>query len=83
MPDGVAVDRGVTVEPLQVLEEFDVGELWMLRPWQYAEELIIGFSRFTSIENLRKRLKKIYPNLTALEEIADEKGILILSLFRA
>ena len=55
----------------------------MLRPWQYAEELIIGFSRFTSIENLRKRLKKIYPNLTALEEIADEKGILILSLFRA
>ena len=66
----------------RVLEEFDVGELWMLRPWQYAEELIDRFSRFTSVENLRKRLKKIYPNLTALEELADEKGIPICEPFQ-
>ena len=66
----------------KVLEEFDVGEIWMLRPWQYAEELINRFSRFTSVENLRKRLKAIYPNLTALEEIADEKGIPIYEPFQ-
>ena len=66
----------------QVLEEFKVGELWMLRPWLYADELIGRFSRFTSVENLRNRLKQIYPNLTALEEIAAAKGIPIYEPFQ-
>ena len=66
----------------KVLEEFEIGQLWMLRPWLYAEELIDRFSRFTSIENLRKRLKTIYPNLTALEEIAAEKEIPIYEPFQ-
>ena len=66
----------------KVLEEFEVGELWILRPWLYAEELIDRFSRFTSVENLRKRLKEIYPNLTALEEIAAENGVPICEPFQ-
>jgi len=66
----------------KVLEEFEVGELWMLRPWIYADELIDRFSRFTSVENLIRRLKDIYPNISALEEIADEQDISIYDPFQ-
>lgn len=65
-----------------VLETFEVGHLWMLRPWVYADEIIDRFSRFSSVENLKKRLKEIYPNIAALEEIADEKGIPIYEPFQ-
>ena len=66
----------------KVLEEFKVRELWMLRPWIYAGELIDRFTRFSSVANLSKRLKEIYPNLTALEEIASQKGIVIYEPFQ-
>ena len=66
----------------RVLQEFEVKELWMLRPWLYANEIIDRFSRFTSVENLQIRLKKIYPNIAALEEIAVEKGIPIQAPFQ-
>jgi beta-lactamase superfamily II metal-dependent hydrolase len=65
-----------------VLETFEIGHLWMLRPWEYAHEIIDRFSRFSSVENLKRRLKEIYPNLAALEEIADEKGIPIFEPFQ-
>jgi glyoxylase-like metal-dependent hydrolase (beta-lactamase superfamily II) len=55
-----------------VLEVFDVGELWMLRPWVYADEIIHRFEHYSSVENLKRRLKQIYPNLAALEEIAEK-----------
>jgi hypothetical protein len=59
----------------KVLEEYSVNELWMLRPWMYAEGLIERFSRFKNVENLIQRLKEIYPNIAALEELAESKGI--------
>ena len=65
-----------------VLEEFEVSELWMLRPWDYVDELIDRFARFTNKENLKKRLKEIYPNIDALEEIAEEKDIPIYEPFQ-
>lgn len=65
-----------------VLEQFDVGHLWMLRPWNYAEEIIDRFTRFTSVENLQRRLKELYPNIAALEEIAEDKGIGIYEPFQ-
>lgn len=60
-PDG---DHAVGLRKL--FEEYEIGELWMLRPWLYADELIDRFSRFTSVENLAKRLREIYPNIAAL-----------------
>lgn len=66
----------------KVLEEFEIGALWMLRPWNYADELIDRFKRFISVENLIKRLKDIYSNLTTLEEIAIEKNIPIYEPFQ-
>ena len=66
----------------EVLETFDVSELWMLRPWLYADELIDRFARFSNVENLVRRLKEVYPNIVALEEIAESKGIPIYAPFQ-
>ncbi len=66
----------------KVLEAFSVSELWMLRPWLYADELIDRFARFTNVENLVRRLKEIYPNIAELEEIAKAREIPILAPFQ-
>ncbi|MDE0089404.1 MAG: MBL fold metallo-hydrolase [Candidatus Poribacteria bacterium] len=65
-----------------VLEDFEVSTLWMLRPWLYANELIDRFSRFSNVYNLVHRLKDIYPNIAALEKIANAKGIPIYAPFQ-
>lgn len=62
--------------------EYKIGELWMLRPWLYAEDLIDRFSRYTSAENLATRLKEIYPNIAALEQLAEDYGVPILEPFQ-
>lgn len=66
----------------KVLESFNVGTLWMNRPWLYASELIDRFSKFTSIENLEIRLKELYPSIAALEKIAIDRGIEIREVFQ-
>lgn len=65
-----------------VLESFEIGALWMLRPWQYADELLPRFSRFTNVENLRRRLREIYSNVDALEQIALDRRVPILEPFQ-
>lgn len=89
--DGATVvDRVVVTHPdgdhagglRHVLEELHVRELWMLRPWLYAHEIIDRFDRFTSVANLIARLKEVYPNIAALEEIATERGIPIMEPFQ-
>jgi len=66
----------------EVLNSFDVGELWMLRPWLYASELLPSFPTYNSAERLAARLRTIYNNLAELEDIANEKGIAIREPFR-
>lgn len=65
-----------------VLEEFDCGQLWMLRPWHYASEIIHRFPTYTSVEHLQRRLRAIYSNIAALEEIAIRRGIAIREPFQ-
>lgn len=65
-----------------VLESFTVGSLWMHRPWLYAEELLPRFVHFKSADNLRKRLREVYPNVVALEEIALRQNIPIRDPFQ-
>jgi|SRR5665811_653309 len=62
---------------IKLFGEYEIGELWMLRPWLYADELIDRFSRFNSVDNLIKRLKELYPNIAALEELAEEHDVSI------
>lgn len=84
------IDRVIVTHPdgdhagglRKVLEAFQITELWMLRPWLYVEDLIDRFSRFKSKENLAARLREVYPNINALEEIAIEKGIPIFEPFQ-
>ncbi|MCK4820655.1 MBL fold metallo-hydrolase [bacterium] len=65
-----------------LFENFEINELWMLRPWSYADELIDRFSRFTSVENLKKRFKELYPNIAKLEELAEENDVSIFEPFQ-
>ncbi len=65
-----------------IIDEFDIGILWMLRPWMYADELINRFQRFSNVENLRRRLRELYPTIAKIEEIAIAKGITIQEPFQ-
>ena len=65
-----------------VLESFDVGALWMLRPWMYAQELLPRFPTYTDAARLRGRLRSAYSNLAALEDIATKRGIPIYEPFQ-
>lgn len=65
-----------------ILESINVGALWMLRPWLYADELLPRFSQFTSADNLRARLKELYPNIAELEKIALARKIPIYEPFQ-
>ncbi|MCF8241457.1 MAG: MBL fold metallo-hydrolase [Melioribacteraceae bacterium] len=67
----------------KIVEEMDVGELWMHQPWNYAEELKDKFkdSRFTT-EGLEKKLRESYPLANELESIAIEKEIPIKEPFQ-
>ncbi|AUN31004.1 MULTISPECIES: MBL fold metallo-hydrolase [Niveispirillum] len=67
---------------IAILEHFDVGELWMLCPWHYADELIDQFTTYSSVKHLRDRLRNAYANLAALEDIAIKKGIPIYEPFQ-
>jgi hypothetical protein len=66
----------------KLFEVYDIGELWMLRPWLYTDELIDRFSRFTSVDNLIKRFKELYPNIAVLEELAQEYDVPIREPFQ-
>lgn len=66
----------------EVLESFEVGTLWMLRPWDYAVELLPHFYQYQSVENLTKRLKEDFPNIAALDEIAARRGFAVREPFQ-
>ncbi|MGP0089725.1 MAG: ComEC/Rec2 family competence protein [Xanthobacteraceae bacterium] len=66
-----------------ILKEFDVSELWMLRPWDYAAELLNQFSRYTSVDGLKKKLHENYPYIDTLEQIANRRGIPIRNPFQS
>jgi hypothetical protein len=65
-----------------ILEEFDVGALWMLRPWDYAAQLLPYFSSYQSVEALVKRLRDEYSYIYELEKIAVRRGILMYEPFQ-
>jgi beta-lactamase superfamily II metal-dependent hydrolase len=65
-----------------ILENFEIGTLWMLRPWKYSDELLDRFENYESAEYLYRKLRSLYPNLAALEDIATEKGIDIRDPFQ-
>jgi beta-lactamase superfamily II metal-dependent hydrolase len=66
-----------------VLEELDVGELWMHRPWKYASGILKHFSDGRMTDNsLSDRLKEKLYAAYSLEELAKEKNIQIYEPFQ-
>ncbi len=66
---------------VHVLENLKVQRIWMLRPWNYADQLIDRFEVGT-VEGLRRRLRQIYWQLVDIEKKADELGIPIEEPFQ-
>ncbi len=81
----IYIDHVVVTHPDQdhaeglqtILNTFAVGTLWMLLPWNYIDELIGRFTRYTNPNNLKRRLREAYPYLVELEKIAQQRGITI------
>ncbi|TLX03699.1 competence protein ComEC [Rhizobium sp. MHM7A] len=73
-------DHAEGLAPL--LETFEVEQLWMLRPWQYIDEVMPHFARYTNPDNLRRTLKEAYPYIDRLEQIANRRGIPIFEPFQ-
>ncbi len=67
---------------LKVVETYDVGALWMNRPWLYADEIVHHFKYGWTAEGLREHLRELYPALVALEEAAEARSIPIYEVFQ-
>ncbi len=65
-----------------ILETFDVGTLWMNRPWNHIADLIPKFDYDYTEEGLVQRLKKNFPHIANLEKIATERNIEIKDAFQ-
>lgn len=66
---------------LTVMESFRVGHLWMNRPWAYAAETIDAFHGNYTVDGLREIIRREYPLLAALEDIAARKGTQVHDAF--
>ena len=65
-----------------VLEEFNVGKLWMNRPWNHLEALMPRFKYEYTEAGLERRLKKDFPHTASLEKTAEEQEIEIRDVFQ-
>ena len=65
-----------------ILNAFTVGRLWVLFPWNYVDEIIDRFERYTNPENLKKKLRQAYPYLAEIERVAAELKIPISEPFQ-
>ncbi len=66
-----------------VLEQLEVGELWIHRPWEYSAEIRDYFKDGRITDNsLAERLKEKMGAAYALEQLAVEKGIPVFEPFQ-
>lgn len=66
-----------------VLENMDVGELWMHQPWKYSKVILDYFKDGRITDNsLAERLKEKMAAAYALEQLAEENGIPVYEPYR-
>jgi len=83
----VVIDHVVLTHPDQdhanglrtVVETCEVRNLWINRPWEYADQLLPRFANYNSVEALKRKLRDVYSATAELETIALERGISINS----
>ena len=67
----------------EVINAFDVGNIWMNRPWLYASSIIDAFKdRRMTVTSLERHLRGEYPILAEIESIAENRGIPIHGAFQ-
>jgi beta-lactamase superfamily II metal-dependent hydrolase len=64
-----------------VIESFEIGVLWMNRPWMYCSEILDSFEADWTPERLQTRIRNKYPALAELEDLANARGIPIMEVF--
>ena len=66
----------------EVINEFQVGSIWMNRPWLYASSIIEDFKdNRMRVASLARRLREEYPILAEIEVLARERDIPIHEAF--
>ena len=66
----------------KVLDEFEVGALWMNRPWNHVEALLPRFDYPYTYDGLVRRLRSNFPHTADLERIAGEQCVTINDAFQ-
>lgn len=65
-----------------VMEQFEVKNLWMNRPWLYAQEVLHHFHGNFTLQGLIADIKERHPYLVELERIAQSRGTHIHEAFQ-
>ncbi len=67
----------------EVVKAFDIGGIWMNRPWMYAHLVIDAFKDKRMTEaSLERHLREEYPILVEIEEIAQDRRIPMYEAFQ-
>jgi len=67
---------------VQILNNYEVGALWMNRPWLYVDELMSRFEYPYTRDGLIKKLKEAFNHTAELERIALSKNVTIMPVFQ-
>jgi Metallo-beta-lactamase superfamily len=65
-----------------VIDNYEIGAIYINRPWLYAQELLPHFEKDYTAEGLTRRLRQDYPILVEREETAIARGIPIFEVFQ-
>ena len=67
---------------IDLLKHFKVHNLWMNRPWHFANETLESFHQNYTLDGLIAYMREKHPYLVEMEEIASEKNIPIHDAFQ-
>jgi beta-lactamase superfamily II metal-dependent hydrolase len=66
----------------KLCELCEVRNLWMLRPWHYATELMPYFPTYSYVDRLISKLRSSFPYIDELEKVANKRKITIREPFQ-
>lgn len=66
---------------IDIMKHYDVGALWMNRPWIHAAHIFRDFHGNYTVDGLARAIREAYPLLAELEDIANAKHIPIYDVF--
>ena len=65
-----------------VMEKIEVNNLWMNRPWLYADQILHHFHGNFTLQGLIDNIKERHPYLVELERLAIQQGTVIHEVFQ-